>query len=114
MHELGTVIYVIETIEDLAKKNNLSEVNSITLQVGEVSTIIPEYLKNFWLFARKRSELLKETELKIENLKAFTFCQDCEKTYPTLQYGKECPFCHSYNTFLITGNEYIIKEIEAR
>ena len=84
------------------------------MQVGEVSTIVPEYLSNFWLFARKRSELLKETELKIENLKAVTFCQDCEKTYPTVQYGKQCPYCGEYNTFLITGNEFIIKEIEAR
>lgn len=113
MHELGTVIYVIETIEKLAVENKLSAVQSITLQLGEVSTIIPDYLSDFWLFARKRSELLKETELKIEKLDAVTFCQNCEKTYPTLKYGKQCPFCQSYDTFLVTGNEFIIKEIEA-
>jgi hydrogenase nickel incorporation protein HypA/HybF len=31
-----------------------------------------------------------------------------------MQYGKECPYCHSGNTFLVTGNQYNIKEIEAR
>ena len=30
-----------------------------------------------------------------------------------MTYGKECPYCHSGSTFLITGNEYVIKEIEA-
>lgn len=113
MHELGTIIYVIDTIEKLAVEQDLKKVGSITLEVGEVSGIIPDYLKDFWLYARKRSELLKETELKIDTLKAVTFCQDCRKTYPTVAYGKECPYCHSGNTFLVTGNEYTIKEIEA-
>ena len=113
MHELGTVMYVIDTIEKLAAEQELSVVASITLEVGEVSGIIPEYLADFWLYARRNSALLKETELKFEVLKAVTYCQDCAKTYPTLEYGKECPYCHSANTFLVTGSEYNIREIEA-
>ena len=113
MHELGTIIYVIETVEKLAKEENLTAVGSVTLEVGEVSGIVPDYLTDFWQYARKDSELLKETELKIEPLKAVTFCQDCKKTYPTLEFAKECPHCHSLNTFLVTGNEFTIKEIEA-
>lgn len=113
MHELGTIIYVIDTIEKLATEQGLKRVGSITLEVGEVSGIVPDYLKDFWLYARKRSNLLKETELKINTLEAVTFCQNCKKTYATVTYGKECPYCHSVNTFLVTGNEYTIKEIEA-
>jgi hypothetical protein len=33
--------------------------------------------------------------------------------YPTLEYAKIGPYCKSVNTFLVTGNEYNIKEIEA-
>lgn len=113
MHELGTVIYIIETVEKLAVENKLTAVNSVTVQVGEVSAIIPDYLVDFWKYARQRSDLLKDTELKVEPIKAVTFCESCMKTYPTLKYGRECPYCHSPNTFLVTGNEYIIKEIEA-
>ena len=113
MHELGTIIYVIETIEKLAVEQKLTAVGSITLEVGEVSGIIPDYLSDFWLYARKKSELLKETELKIEDIKAVTFCQNCKKTYPTVEFGKKCPHCQSDNTFLVVGNEFNIKEIEA-
>ena len=112
MHELGTVIYIIETVEKLAVENHLTTVGSVTLEVGEVSGIIPGYLTDFWMYARKKSELLKEAELKIDTLPAVTYCQDCRQTYPTVQYAKECPYCHSFNTFLVTGNEYNIKEIE--
>lgn len=113
MHELGTIIYVIETVEKLAKDEKLTTVGSVTLEVGEVSGIIPDYLKDFWQYARRDSELLKETELKIEELKAVTFCQDCKGTYSTVEFAKECPYCHSLRTFLVTGNEFNIKEIEA-
>lgn len=113
MHELGTVMYVIDTIEKLAVEENLTAVGSITLEVGEVSGIIPEYLADFWLYARKNSELLKETELKFVPIKAVTYCQDCAKTYATIPQGKTCPHCGSGNTFLVTGNEYNIREIEA-
>lgn len=112
MHELGTIVYVIDTVEKIAAENKLTEVASVTLEVGEVSGIVPSYLADFWLYARKKSELLEETELKIETLPAVTFCQDCKQTYPTVEFAKECPHCHSTNTFLVTGNEYNIKEIE--
>ena len=104
MHELGTIYYVIDTVEKLAAENDLKKVASITLEVGEVSGIIPEYLSDFWLYARKKTELFQETELKIEPIHAVN---------PTIPQGKICPHCGSVNTFLITGNEYNIKEIEA-
>ena len=113
MHELGTVVYIIDTVDKLAVENHLTKIGSVTLEVGEVSGIIPSYLSDFWLYARKKSDFLKEAELKIETLPAVTFCQDCKQTYPTVQYAKECPHCHSPNTFLLTGNEYNINEIEA-
>ena len=59
MHELGTIVYVIETIEKLAEEEKLTKVGSITLEVGEVSGIVPGYLSDFWLYARRKSELLK-------------------------------------------------------
>ena len=42
-----------------------------------------------------------------------TYCEDCGKTYPTVQYAKICPHCGSDKTYLVTGNEVSIKEIEA-
>lgn len=113
MHELSTVAYIIDTVENICKEQDLSVVESITVQIGEVSAIIPEYIVDYFNWSKKKSEFLKDAEMIVEDLKAVTFCQDCKKTYPTVEYGKECPYCHSKNTFLVTGNEYIIKEIVA-
>ena len=113
MHELGTVFYVIKEVEKLCDENKLTKVGSVTLQIGEVSGIIPEYIVDCWNWAVKESKYMKEAELKIETLEAVTFCEDCKQTYPTVKYAKVCTYCQSENTYLVTGNEYIIKEIEA-
>ena len=113
MHELGTVFYVIEQVEKVCKENDLTVVGSVTLEIGEVSGIIPEYIVDCWEWAKKKNAYVKDAEIKIETLVAVTYCEDCQKTYPTLQYKKICPYCGSEHTYLLTGNEYNIKEIEA-
>ena len=113
MHELGIAFHIADSVVRIAEENEAKHVRSVTLEVGEVSGIVPDYLSDFWLYARKKSELLKDAELKIETIKGVTYCQDCRKTYSTVQYAKICPYCGSGNTFLVTGNEYNIKEIEA-
>ena len=113
MHELGTIHYVIDTVEKLAVENQLTKIGSVTLEVGEVSGIIPRFLSDYWEYAKKKTTYLQEAELKIETIQAVTYCQACGRTYPTVQYAKICPYCQSDNTFLVTGNEYVIKEIEA-
>lgn len=115
MHELGVVFHVIKKVEEVAKENNITEINSVTLEIGEVSTVIEDYLRKCWKWSvEKKSELLKNTELIVEKIPAVTFCEECEKTYPTVEHGKICPHCGSANTYLLTGNEFNIKEIEAR
>ena len=53
MHELGVVFYVIDDVKKVAVENNVEHVHSVTLQVGEVSTVIPEYLIDCWNWAVK-------------------------------------------------------------
>jgi hydrogenase nickel incorporation protein HypA/HybF len=113
MHELGTVFYIIDELEKVCKENSLTKVGSVTLEIGEVSGIIPDYLSKCWDWAVERTDFMKGAKLKIETLPAVTYCQNCEKTYPTMEYGKTCPYCQSGDTYLLTGNEYNIREIEA-
>lgn len=113
MHELGTVFYVIQEVEKVVEENHLTQVSSVTLEVGEVSGIIPYYLTDCWKWAVEKSQYLKGAELKIETLPAVTYCEDCKQTYPTVKYAKICPYCKSEHTYLLSGNEYTIKEIEA-
>ena len=113
MHELGIVFHIIKSVEEIGSQNELTKVSSVTLELGEVSGIVPEYLTYCWKWAAAKSELLAGSELRVEQVDAVTYCEDCGKTYPTVQYAKSCPHCGSDKTYLVTGNEVSIKEIEA-
>ena len=113
MHELSIVFHVIKQIEELSEENSLSEVRSVTLQLGEVTGAIHEDLRDCWDWAVKRTDIMKECELEIEVVPALTYCEDCRNTYPTVQFGKTCPHCGSGNTYLAQGREMMIKEITA-
>lgn len=64
MHELGIIVHVMRTVEEVAAENNLTEIRSVTCEIGEVSGVVPEYMTDCWGYARSRSELLKDSELK--------------------------------------------------
>lgn len=113
MHELGVVFHCIKEVNKIAEENSVKRIKSVTVEIGEVSTVIPYYFEDCWRWTVKKETVLKDAEIIIETIEAITHCEDCLKDYPTVKYGKQCPHCGSYHTFLLQGNEISIKQIEA-
>ena len=112
MHELGIVFHIIEKVEEVAKANNVKAVSKVNIEIGEVSLVIPSYFEDVWKWAVKKSTYMKEGECNIIIIQGISYCKDCEKTFETTKYAKKCPHCGSENTYLITGNEVNIRDIE--
>ena len=112
MHELGVVFYVVRDVKEVAEKNDVQRVNSVTLEIGEVSGVVHELLTDCWNWAAKKEPLLDGARLVIETIPAVTHCDDCGQDYETVKYAKVCPHCGSEHTWLVRGNEFNIKEIE--
>lgn len=113
MHELGIVYHIVNRLEELAKEKKLTKIQSVTLELGEVSGIVHSFLTDGWNWTVKKHPVMSEAELKIETLPAVTVCNSCGKTYGTVEHGRTCPYCKSEDTVLLKGNEMSIKEIEA-
>ena len=112
MHELGIVFYIIRDVKEVAEENGVEKVSAVVMDIGEVSTVVPEYLTDCWRWAADKEELLKGCELKVNIIPAVTHCDDCGGEYPTVAHGKTCPHCGGGNTWLSRGNEVEIKQIE--
>lgn len=112
MHELGIVFYIIRDVKEVAEQNGVSHVSKVTMDIGEVSTVIPEYLKDCWRWAADKEDLLRGCELEVNTTPAVSFCEDCRKEFPTVTHGKICPYCSSEMTYLLKGKEVEIREIE--
>lgn len=113
MHELGIVFHMVDLLEDVGREEQLTQVSRVVLDMGEVSGVLIDQLKDAWAWAANRSELLRGAELEVNQIPAVTVCNACGKTYPTVAHGRICPHCESPDTVLLRGREMEIREIEA-
>lgn len=111
MHELGIVFHIIRSVEGVAADNGLTRVSSVTIELGEVSGIVPSYLQDCWRWACDKNDLMRGCELVAEEVPARTVCEACGTVYQTVAHGRVCPACGSERTYLLQGNEAVIKEI---
>lgn len=112
MHELGIVYHIVEQVLKVVEVNQLEEVETIVLQVGELSSVIPRYLKACFP-AAVDGTILQNTKLEVEILTANAICNHCKRVYSLLEHSKICPECQSEEYEILSGKEFFLKEIRA-
>lgn len=112
MHELGVVFEVVKTVENFARKNELTKINTVVVQIGELSSIIPRYIEACYP-AAVDGTLLQDTKLEIQILPGNGMCKKCKKVFNLIQNSNGCPNCGENDWELLCGREFIIKEIIA-
>jgi hydrogenase nickel incorporation protein HypA/HybF len=112
MHELGIMINVVETVEDIAKENGLTQIEKLVLQIGELSSVIPRFAEACYPAAIDGT-MLKNTKLEIEVLPGNCLCSNCKEVFNLIANNKICPNCQSEEWELLSGREFMIKEIVA-
>lgn len=110
VHELGVVIEVVNTVERFAQANNVSRIDSLVLQIGEMSSMVPKYIEAVYPAAIEGT-ILADAELIIEVLPANGMCRDCKRVYHLTETKGVCPSCSSKNPEILSGREFMIKEI---
>jgi hydrogenase nickel incorporation protein HypA/HybF len=112
MHELGVVIEIVKTVENFAKENGVSKIDKLVLQIGELSSMIPKYIEACYP-AAVDATIMEQTKLEIEILPGNGICKQCNNVFNFIQEKGKCPKCESKNIELISGREFMIKEIVA-
>ncbi len=114
MHEMGVVLNIVRTAEQAAKANHVAKIGRLTLQVGELTGVIPRYVYACWPAAIEDT-ILNGAILAIEEIEGIATCQDCGCDYSVLKNIKAdqpiCPACGSKQWKVKTGREVMIKEI---
>ncbi|MEG1352490.1 MAG: hydrogenase maturation nickel metallochaperone HypA [Oscillospiraceae bacterium] len=103
---------MVKTIEGIVQKENLTKVEKIVLQVGELSGVIPAYIKDCYPAAVYKT-FLENTELELEVIPGIARCEDCGEEFNALACDLTCPKCKSQNLTALGGREFLIKEILA-
>lgn len=110
MHELGVVIEVVNVVEKFARENEVEEIDTVLLQIGKLSSMIPKYIREVYP-AAVDGTLLEGSKLEIEILTANGRCQACGTVFPLVKNEGVCPTCGSSDCEMLCGREFYIKEI---
>ena len=111
MHELGIVFEVVKVLEQVAVEQNLTAVDTRVLQVGELCGVIPVYLDECWPAAIDKKPYFKNTKLKLDVVPGMAKCRNCGEVFNVIAYEGYCPKCNSFDKDLLSGREFMIKEI---
>lgn len=112
LHELGVVIEVVKTVEKIAIKQQLTNIDTIVLQIGELSSMIPKYIEACFP-AAVDGTMMENTKLEIQILSANALCKECRKVFNIPKNRGTCPICSSTKWEMLSGKEFMIKEIKA-
>ena len=111
MHEMSYILRLANMASETAKANNARSVESVSIQVGEMTGLIPEYLHRYYPKAVEGT-ILEGSKLEIEYLPVQVRCKNCGSTYhPDRTNEYLCPSCHSAGSELLHGREFLIKNI---
>jgi hydrogenase nickel incorporation protein HypA/HybF len=118
MHELSMAEAIVDTVMDVADKNNAQEILEVTIEIGRLTMLNPEQLK-FLLDVISEDTLLEGAEIIIEEVPVEIECRACEFTglantddsdhYLTVV---RCPQCGEMDLEIVTGRECNVKTIK--
>lgn len=111
MHEITLLVQLVQMVEHEANANVLMQkIDSIVIQVGQLSAIVPRYLKEYYPNVTEGT-LLSGSTLEIEIILGNGLCHHCNKVFRIVENKGKCPLCYSDNWEILSGQEFILKEI---
>ena len=120
MHELGVISNLVDSSEHLAAQNGIHKLGYIKIDVGEMSGVVSQFMRNLWKIGTKGT-ILEGAELIVNDIKAIVECADCAEQFSLMESADEnndkpcCPKCGSMNFFLVNDDckEIVITELGA-
>ena len=112
MHELGICDAMLKMVRGVMEDEDLEGINKITVEVGNLSGVIPHYLEDCWIAVTDGTEL-EGSILVAEGLIGKAKCLDCGSEFDADLNDLKCPECRSDKITPLSGRDLTIKEIEA-
>ena len=111
MHELTLLYGVAQKVEEVVRENGLDHIDAIVLEVGEATTVVPEFLLDGYSVISDDYDFLRGSELIIERVTAVGRCRECGTEFPIVVNKGLCPECGSFDKDVIEGTGFYIREV---
>jgi hydrogenase nickel incorporation protein HypA/HybF len=111
MHEASIAIELVQVVSDQALLNNATRVLRVGIQIGELSSVIPEALEFVWNDSTLGT-ICEGATLEIERVKAKAICPTHGVVTLEIQKGLRCPICNTPTPSIVQGEELELDTLE--
>ncbi len=111
MHELSVCLSLLDQVQSIARDHGASRVERILLQVGPLSGVEGELLRNAFPLAAAGT-LAEAAVLDIEPAAVRVHCTQCGVESAAAPNRLLCAACGSHHTRLVSGDELLLARVE--
>ena len=104
MHEVSMMQNTLDIAIAQAQKNGATKIESLTMNIGELSGVIPEALE-FAFEVLIRGTIAENAQLEINAIPVICYCQQCDRNFHPNNYIYQCPDCQRISHNIIKGRE---------
>ncbi len=110
MHEFSIVENMVRTADRFASEHGIDRVRCLTVQIGALTGVIPEYVRMYYADLAKGTAL-EDSELQINEIPAEAFCRGCGEVFDPTKTEQRCPVCSKENYDILHGEELVVQDM---
>jgi hydrogenase nickel incorporation protein HypA/HybF len=110
MHEMSIAESVLGIVEETARREGLSCVREVRLEIGRLAAVEVEALR-FCFDAVVRGSVAEGASLAIDETPGTAWCFGCSQSVPIDARGELCPRCGGAQLQVNGGTEMRIKDL---
>ena len=104
MHEVSMMQNTLDIAIAQAKQSNASKIDRLTMNIGDLSGVIPEALE-FAFEVLTKGTIAENAQLEINSIAVACHCQKCDRNFQPEAYVYQCPHCGQMSNDVIFGRE---------
>ena len=108
MHEMTIAMNIVDIVCQKAGDEKARKINSVELEIGELSGIMIDSLE-FCFEAACKNTIANSAELHVNKIEAEAYCKSCEIKFKMESDFTPCPNCNDFNFEIVKGKEFSIK-----
>ncbi len=114
MHEIGVLCQVVKEVEKVAAENGIEKVDGVVLEIGELTGMLPYFFEEYYDMVTENHPVVEGSRVIVNTVEGKGQCLDCGEVYNVPKYEGFCPICSSRRKRILSGTQFLIKEIILR
>ena len=111
MHEVGLMQSALALAVEQTESQGLSKIHKISLNVGELSGVVPEALEFAFEFVSAGTPA-EGAQLTLNTVHTLCYCRHCRREFHPMSWIYKCPHCNRLSSDIREGKDLELASLE--